>query len=114
LVQLFQKQQQSTVFPLRWPVVQVRLKLQQAWQLEHNIYVVFCPWLSIGILWGMLDQHRDPITAIHFAVSALAMGGLTAPEVNVDGILPTGHFWISRSWLLTRSITSLQENCYLV
>jgi Ca2+-binding EF-hand superfamily protein len=89
LVQSLQKQQQSTVvYPIRRLVFQVRLKLQQAWQLEHRIYVVFCLWLSIGILWGMLDQHWDPITATHFAVSALATGGLTAPEVNADGILP--------------------------
>jgi hypothetical protein len=67
----------------------VRLKLQQAWQqLKHRIYVVFCLWLSIGILLGKMHKYWDPITAIHFAVSALATGGLTAPEVNADGILP--------------------------
>jgi hypothetical protein len=45
-------------------------------------------WASTGIMWGML-KHWNPITATHFAVSALATGGLTVPNVNSDGISPT-------------------------
>jgi Ca2+-binding EF-hand superfamily protein len=81
-------QQKHSMNPLRQLLTQLRIWLQHAWQLEHRIYFVFVLWVSIGILWGMLDQHWDPITATHFAISALATGGLTAPAVNRDGILP--------------------------
>ena len=39
--------------------------------------------------WGHKRQGWDIITATHFAVSALATGGLTGPEVNANGVLPT-------------------------
>lgn len=65
-----------------------QILFQRAWQLENRIYTVFLLWISVGIGWGMIDQKWDPITATHFAVSALATGGLTAPDVNADGILP--------------------------
>jgi Ca2+-binding EF-hand superfamily protein len=84
-------QQNHSMNPLRWLLTQLRNGfLHRCWQLENRIYFVFIFWVSIGILWGMLDQHWDPITATHFAVSALATGGLTAPDVNPDGILPAG------------------------
>lgn len=61
----------------------------KAWELSRRIYVVCILWIGMGIGWGMLDQKWDPITATHFAISALATGGLTAPHVNPqDGILP--------------------------
>lgn len=88
LVRSLQQKQKHSMNPLRRLVTQLHIWLQHAWHLEHRIYFVFVLWLSIGILWGMLDQHWDPITATHFAVSALATGGLTAPDVNPDGILP--------------------------
>mmetsp|Transcript_18564 Transcript_18564/g.42272 ORF Transcript_18564/g.42272 Transcript_18564/m.42272 type:complete len:215 (-) Transcript_18564:8-652(-) len=56
---------------------------------ENRIYSAFVAWVILGVVWGMLDQKWDPITATHFAISALATGGLTAPPVNSDGILPT-------------------------
>ena len=55
---------------------------------ENRIYFVFLAWVILGIVWGMLDQGWDPITATHFAISALATGGLTAPPVDSNGILP--------------------------
>ena len=58
------------------------------WESENRIYYVFLAWVLLGITWGMLDQGWDPITATHFAISALSTGGLTAPPVNSDGILP--------------------------
>ncbi|OEU17231.1 hypothetical protein FRACYDRAFT_225182 [Fragilariopsis cylindrus CCMP1102] len=58
------------------------------WNNENRIYGVFIAWVLLGIAWGMIDQGWDPITSTHFAVSALATGGLTAPPVNSDGILP--------------------------
>jgi len=59
---------------------------------EYNrIYLIFVLWVGMGITWGMKSQHWDIITATHFAVSALATGGLTAPPVDsTTGILPTG------------------------
>lgn len=66
----------------------VKLWMRRAWRLENRIFSVFLLWLSGGIAWGILDQKWDPITATHFAVSALATGGLTGPNVNADGILP--------------------------
>lgn len=58
---------------------------------RHRIYLIFVSWIGMGILWGIFDQGWDPITATHFAVSALATGGLTAPPVDAaTGILPTG------------------------
>eukprot|EP00957_Ditylum_brightwellii_P039874 3018767-Ditylum_brightwellii.AAC.1 len=44
----------------------------------------------MGITWGMTNQKWDIITATHFAVSALATGGLTAPPATEEGILPNG------------------------
>ena len=55
---------------------------------ENRIYFVFLAWVFLGITWGMTNQGWDPITATHFAISALATGGLTAPPVNSNGILP--------------------------
>lgn len=57
---------------------------------ENRIYFVFLAWVFLGISWGILNQGWDPITATHFAISALSTGGLTAPPVNSDGILPAG------------------------
>ena len=56
---------------------------------EHRIYLVFVLWIIMGISWGCHYQKWDVITSTHFAISALATGGLTAPPVNSDGILPT-------------------------
>jgi len=57
----------------------------------HRIYLIFVLWIGMGITWGILSQGWDPITATHFAVSALATGGLTAPPVDPQtGILPAG------------------------
>ena len=39
--------------------------------------------------WGHKRQGWDIITSTHFAVSALSTGGLTGPQVNASGILPT-------------------------
>lgn len=80
--------QQSNSNPLGILALRIRMKLQQAWQLENRIYFCWLFWVLMGILWGMIDQHWDPITATHFSISALATGGLTAPQVNSDGILP--------------------------
>ena len=59
----------------------------------HRIYLIFVLWIGLGITWGIVDQGWDPITATHFAVSALATGGLTAPPVDENGILPAGAAW---------------------
>lgn len=55
---------------------------------ENRIFVAFGVWINIGITWGRLTQGWDFITSTHFAVSALATGGLTAPSVGKDGIMP--------------------------
>eukprot|EP00529_Nitzschia_sp_RCC80_P023111 CAMPEP_0113492388 /NCGR_PEP_ID=MMETSP0014_2-20120614/28048_1 /TAXON_ID=2857 /ORGANISM="Nitzschia sp." /LENGTH=462 /DNA_ID=CAMNT_0000386213 /DNA_START=47 /DNA_END=1435 /DNA_ORIENTATION=+ /assembly_acc=CAM_ASM_000159 len=62
--------------------------LLTTWQSEDRIYFVFILWVVLGVTWGVIDQSWDVITATHFAVSALATGGLTAPPVNDEGILP--------------------------
>mmetsp|Transcript_18585 Transcript_18585/g.43509 ORF Transcript_18585/g.43509 Transcript_18585/m.43509 type:complete len:467 (+) Transcript_18585:407-1807(+) len=57
----------------------------------HRIYLIFGLWVAGGVTWGVYSQHWDVITATHFAVSALATGGLTAPPVDpVTKILPAG------------------------
>ena len=68
-------------------IMQLRLFLSKCWKLEHRIYFVFCLWIGMGITWGIVRQKWDPITATHFAISALATGGLTGPAVNSYGIL---------------------------
>ena len=45
-------------------------------------------YLLIGVAWGNIDQQWDIITATHFAISALSTGGLTAPPVDSNGVLP--------------------------
>ncbi|KAL7562818.1 hypothetical protein ACA910_002441 [Epithemia clementina (nom. ined.)] len=85
LVQSLKQQQEevciSNIFTSR-ALQKLQAWIQMAWQLENRIYVVFFLWLFIGIAWGMLTQQWDIITATHFAVSALATGGLTAPQVD--------------------------------
>lgn len=90
LVQSLQQQQDMMHRPLRRIGWQMRRNFERAMQLEHRIYFVFGLWIALGVSWGMVDQHWDIITATHFAVSALATGGLTGPDVNADGILPPG------------------------
>lgn len=50
---------------------------------NRRINVVFVVWIGLGVAWGM-RYGWDPITATHFAVSALATGGLTAPTNNPE------------------------------
>ena len=58
---------------------------------NYRIYWIFVLWVSMGIIWGIYNQGWDPITATHFAVSALATGGLTAPPVDpLTGVMPAG------------------------
>lgn len=57
---------------------------------NKRIYLIFITYICVGVTWGIIDQEWDVITATHFAVSALATGGLTAPPVNEHGILPAG------------------------
>lgn len=89
LIDYLRAQQPPPQNPLTRAFARVRLLLNTVWHLEHRIYTVFCLWIAVGVTWGMVDQGWDPITATHFAVSALATGGLTAPAVNAEGILPT-------------------------
>ena len=55
---------------------------------SNRIFITFLIWVLLGISWGIYDQKWDFITATHFAISALATGGLTAPPVDSNGILP--------------------------
>lgn len=87
LVASLQSQQKHSN-PFRILLLQLKMKVQQAWQLENRIYVCCIIWILVGIVWGKLDQKWDLITATHFSISALATGGLTAPQVNKEGILP--------------------------
>lgn len=48
---------------------------------NRRINILFIFWIGVGVAWGM-RYGWDPITATHFAVSALATGGLTAPKNN--------------------------------
>lgn len=86
LVQSIQTEQHTTRRGLL--LSQFKTKVQQAWQLENRIYLCWLFWVMIGVLWGIFDQKWDPITATHFSISALATGGLTAPQVDSNGILP--------------------------
>lgn len=84
------KNQQNDKNRLRLLGLQVKTKLQQAWQIEYRVYFCWLAWILVGIAWGTMTQKWDIITATHFAISALATGGLTAPQVNQEGILPPG------------------------
>jgi Ca2+-binding EF-hand superfamily protein len=84
LIANLHRKSRSTVKTPSW----LSTMLRKVWNSETRIYFVFVAWVLLGIVWGMLDQGWDPITATHFAVSALATGGLTAPPVNSQGILP--------------------------
>ena len=57
--------------------------------IGHNrIFAACLAWVAMGITWGKVRMKWDIITATHFAISALATGGLTGPPVNAEGILP--------------------------
>lgn len=107
----------STNGPLYSKNKAVRI-LAQAWETvnrsNQRIYYILLTWILAGMLWGVKRQGWDIITSAHFAVSALATGGLTGvsadifenepyqsvskinlnliysqPSVNSKGILPT-------------------------
>ncbi len=69
-------------------VAQIMNETKQIWESKHRIFAVLFVWVSMGVTWGVKRQGWDVITATHFAISALATGGLTGPEVNKYGILP--------------------------
>ncbi len=69
-------------------VAQIMHEMKQIWESKHRIFAVLFVWVSMGVVWGVKRQGWDVITATHFAISALATGGLTGPEVNQYGILP--------------------------
>jgi len=77
-------QQQRRLHPQK----RITTLLRSYFKKSRTLYLVFTLWITIGILWGIRTQKWDPITATHFAISALATGGLTAPPVDARGILP--------------------------
>lgn len=70
-------------------LAQIWQSISELWDGQYINLMVLNIWVGMGIYWGVKRQGWDPITATHFAISALATGGLTAPEVNERGILPT-------------------------
>lgn len=70
-------------------IAQMGEMLRELFDGTRRIFTVFIAWLFTGIWWGHKRQGWDVITSIHFAVSALSTGGLTGPQVNSGGILPT-------------------------
>eukprot|EP00555_Chaetoceros_dichaeta_P007776 CAMPEP_0198260304 /NCGR_PEP_ID=MMETSP1447-20131203/9312_1 /TAXON_ID=420782 /ORGANISM="Chaetoceros dichaeta, Strain CCMP1751" /LENGTH=532 /DNA_ID=CAMNT_0043947935 /DNA_START=113 /DNA_END=1711 /DNA_ORIENTATION=+ len=72
----------------RYQQQRVTSLLGRYFKKSRTLYLVFTLWIIVGILWGIRTQKWDPITATHFAISALATGGLTAPPVDATGILP--------------------------
>ena len=69
-------------------VTELKETLSRPFTYHNRIFAACLAWISMGIIWGVKRMKWDIITATHFAVSALATGGLTAPSVNKDGILP--------------------------
>lgn len=58
---------------------------------ERRVGLVLAAWTAVGASWGVLSQGWDPVRAVHFAVSAMATGGLTAPRTNEsEGTLAPG------------------------
>lgn len=55
--------------------------LSQVWEVVHRskyrVYFILFAWILVGMIWGVKRQGWDVITSAHFAVSALATGGLT-------------------------------------
>lgn len=78
----------STNGPLYSKNKAVRI-LAQAWETvnrsNQRIYYILLTWILVGMLWGVKRQGWDIITSAHFAVSALATGGLTG--VSADTLM---------------------------
>jgi len=74
------------------PLARLKVSLSALWESIESgpflLYLVCFLWVTMGVVWGNMNQDWDLITATHFAISALATGGLTAPPVNSDGFLP--------------------------
>lgn len=69
-------------------VVRLQERLMSVFKRRNRVFLVFNCWILLGVLFGMFYQKWDVITALHFAISALATGGLTAPPVDKEtGIL---------------------------
>jgi len=88
LVESLERDHTMSQEPYQRLLRKIRQNVKQAWNMEHRVYVIFALWIAVGVSWGMFYHHWDIITSTHFAVSALATGGLTAPEVDADGFLP--------------------------
>mmetsp|Transcript_26481 Transcript_26481/g.40495 ORF Transcript_26481/g.40495 Transcript_26481/m.40495 type:complete len:535 (-) Transcript_26481:15-1619(-) len=79
----------GALYSKRWicrKSAQLRQGIKHIW--PYRIFAVLFAWVAMGVVWGCKRQGWDVITAIHFAISALATGGLTGPAVNDMGILP--------------------------
>jgi len=81
---------EQPVTKMQAAILAIQQFARTVWKKENRIPSACVAWILIGVLWGMCQQKWDSITAVHFAVSALATGGLTAPDVNSQGILPAG------------------------
>mmetsp|Transcript_61654 Transcript_61654/g.102563 ORF Transcript_61654/g.102563 Transcript_61654/m.102563 type:complete len:219 (+) Transcript_61654:407-1063(+) len=68
---------------------------------EQRTLVLWVVWIAAGAFWGMLNEGWDLITAIYFAVSALATGGLQSPSLKPNGQLPNGSATFVAFYCLT-------------
>ena len=58
-------------------------------------------WLGGGAAWGIHTQGWGPISALYFAVGALATGGLEGPALDSAGQIPTGSALFVSLYCLT-------------
>jgi len=64
------------------------LRAVAAFVSSHRIILFWLGWIAVGAAWGVMTEGWDVITGVYFAVASLSTGGLQAPSLRADGVLP--------------------------
>jgi len=59
-----------------------------SWLADNRMVALWLVWLCLGAAWGMASEGWTLIDGAYFAVGALATGGLQAPALDGQGVLP--------------------------
>jgi len=63
---------------------------RQAWSVlvDQRVLVLWGVWIAVGAIWAVKCEGLDAVTGLYFAVGGLSTGGLQAPALTAEGMLP--------------------------
>lgn len=59
---------------------------------EFKLFIMFSTYILVGALWGVINQKWSFVTALYYAFTACATGGLQKPSRTDDALLFTAFF----------------------